>query len=117
MASTLISGSKGNKTESAGPLGWFLGISLITATANVYFLRLQVYVYVSFQLRFGRLGSVPMMGLRYTIAIVRVEAGSDRSCGDSTRIDIALNAVALGFIGLEFLIALYAMFRFSRATA
>jgi hypothetical protein len=39
-------GSKGNKTETAPPLVIFLFLSAIIALGNVFFLRLQVYVYL-----------------------------------------------------------------------
>ena len=37
-------GTKGNKTESVGPLAMSFVLALPAMTANVYFLRLQIYV-------------------------------------------------------------------------
>ena len=40
----LLLGTKGNKTEQAGPLVLCLLLSMPAMTANVYYLRLQIYV-------------------------------------------------------------------------
>ena len=40
----LFLGSRGNKTEQAGPLIWSVVLSLPAIAANVYYLHLQIYV-------------------------------------------------------------------------
>mmetsp|Transcript_18867 Transcript_18867/g.32473 ORF Transcript_18867/g.32473 Transcript_18867/m.32473 type:complete len:144 (+) Transcript_18867:41-472(+) len=40
----LFLGSKGNKTEHAGPMYWFLLLSAPVAFGNIYYMILQIYV-------------------------------------------------------------------------
>lgn len=41
----LYPGSVGNKTEAVPGMGWFLGLSVPTVLACIYYLQLQTYVY------------------------------------------------------------------------
>ena len=72
----LFLGSRGNKTETVGPLVWSLVLSAPALVAYVYYLRLQIFV---------------------------------------TRLDLVINAIGVGFVGLEVLLGLFTIVTFVKA--
>lgn len=89
-----LQGSMGNKTEQGGPLIWAVLFSLPTIVLQVYYIRLQVYVYVELSL-------LQLFGFM--------------AC--STRLDQILCGIGLAFVAIEFLLYLYGIVLFQKSSS
>ena len=107
-------GTKGNKTEQSGPLLMSLVLGVPAMIANVYFLRLQIYVTRADLVRRGPEPTPPAPPA--PPAQLRTRSHR-RACSDfPPRVpNQVLNAISIAFVGLEILLSCLTIITFAKA--